>query len=50
MRTDAEDLDKIRQLFGIGKLKIPAKKTYPISQVRETHEAKDKRVIFDKIV
>lgn len=50
MRADAEGLDEIRRLAEAGKLKIPVEKTLPITQVREAHEAKDKRKIIGKIV
>ncbi|KAK9089063.1 hypothetical protein Scep_028145 [Stephania cephalantha] len=45
MRADAEGLDEIRRLLEAGKLKVPVEKTFPIEQVREAHEAKDKRLI-----
>ncbi|KAI3457412.1 hypothetical protein Pfo_014075 [Paulownia fortunei] len=50
MRADAEGLQEIRRLSEAGKLKVPVEKTYPITQVREAHEAKDKRLIFGKVV
>ncbi|GFZ05516.1 GroES-like zinc-binding alcohol dehydrogenase family protein [Actinidia rufa] len=50
MRADAEGLDQIRRLSEAGKLKIPVDKTFPITQVREAHEAKDKRRIPGKVV
>ncbi|KAI3466080.1 hypothetical protein Pfo_022743 [Paulownia fortunei] len=50
MRADAEGLDEIRRLSDVGKLKIPVEKTFPIAQVREAHEAKDKRIISGKVV
>ncbi|KAE9458083.1 hypothetical protein C3L33_10016, partial [Rhododendron williamsianum] len=50
MRADAEGLDQIRRLCEVGKLKIPVDKTFPITQVREAHEAKDKRHIPGKVV
>ncbi|KAL2523544.1 Zinc-binding oxidoreductase [Abeliophyllum distichum] len=50
MRADAEGLDEIRRLSEAGKLKIPVEKTFPITQVREAHEAKDKRLIQGKVV
>lgn len=43
MRADAEGLEDIRRLSEIGKLKIPVEKTFPITQVKEAHEAKDKK-------
>ncbi|KAF7140446.1 hypothetical protein RHSIM_Rhsim06G0203600 [Rhododendron simsii] len=49
MRADAEGLDQIRRLCEVGKLKIPVDKTFPITQVREAHEAKDKRRIPGKV-
>ncbi|KAF5933556.1 hypothetical protein HYC85_029727 [Camellia sinensis] len=45
MRADAEGLAQIRRLSEVGKLKILVEKTFPITQVREAHEAKDKRLI-----
>ncbi|KAK9092777.1 hypothetical protein Syun_027688 [Stephania yunnanensis] len=50
MRADAEGLDEIRRLLEAGKLKVPVEKTFPIEQVREAHEAKDKRLIHGKVV
>lgn len=50
MRTDAEGLDEIRRLSEAGKLKVPVQKTFPITEVREAHEAKDKRRIPGKVV
>ncbi|PIN03568.1 Zinc-binding oxidoreductase [Handroanthus impetiginosus] len=50
MRADAEGLHEIRQLSEAGKLKIPIERTFPIAQVREAHEAKDKRIISGKVV
>ncbi|KAI8006094.1 hypothetical protein LOK49_LG07G03108 [Camellia lanceoleosa] len=50
MRADAEGLAQIRRLSEVGKLKIPVEKTFPITQVREAHEAKDKRRIPGKVV
>ncbi|KAK6157366.1 hypothetical protein DH2020_011614 [Rehmannia glutinosa] len=50
MRADNEGLAEIRRLSEAGKLKIPVEKTFPITQVREAHEAKDKREIFGKVV
>jgi len=50
MRADPEGLDEIRRLSEAGKLKIPVEKTFPITQVREAHEAKDKRQIHGKVV
>ncbi|KAJ0971149.1 hypothetical protein J5N97_019108 [Dioscorea zingiberensis] len=50
MRADAEGLDQIRRLSEAGKLKIPVEKTFPITQVREAHEAKEKRVVPGKVV
>lgn len=44
MRADSEGLDEIRRLSDTGKLKIPVEKTFPISQVREAHEAKEKKI------
>ncbi|KAL6535969.1 hypothetical protein OROHE_012813 [Orobanche hederae] len=50
MRADEEGLEEIRQLSEAGKLKIPVEKTFPITQVREAHEAKENRLIFGKVV
>ncbi|KAL7129495.1 hypothetical protein ABFS83_13G070300 [Erythranthe nasuta] len=50
MRADGEGLEEIRRLIEAGKLKVPVEKTFPITQVREAHEAKDKRLIFGKVV
>ncbi|CAA3024152.1 reticulon-4-interacting 1, mitochondrial [Olea europaea subsp. europaea] len=50
MRADAEGLDEISRLAKAGKLKIPVERTFPITQVREAHEAKDKRLIQGKVV
>ncbi|CAN4075559.1 unnamed protein product [Withania somnifera] len=50
MRADAEGLHEIRRLSEAGKLQIPVDKTFPISQVREAHEAKDRRRIPGKVV
>ncbi|KAL3508717.1 hypothetical protein ACH5RR_028118 [Cinchona calisaya] len=43
MRADAEGLEEIRRLSDVGKLKIPVEKTFSIMEVREAHEAKDKK-------
>ncbi|CAM8946976.1 unnamed protein product [Rhodiola kirilowii] len=50
MRADPEGLQEIRRLCDAGKFNIPVEKTYPITQVREAHEAKDKRIIIGKVV
>ncbi|XP_016555226.1 reticulon-4-interacting protein 1, mitochondrial isoform X2 [Capsicum annuum] len=50
MRADAEGLHEIRRLSEAGKLQVPVDKTFPISQVREAHEAKDRRRIPGKVV
>lgn len=50
MRADSEGLDEIRRLSEAGKLKMPVEKTFPITQVREAHMAKDKRHVPGKIV
>ncbi|KAK4420393.1 Reticulon-4-interacting protein 1, mitochondrial [Sesamum alatum] len=50
MRADSEGLHEIRRLSEVGKLKVPVEKTFPIAQVREAHEAKDKRIICGKVV
>ncbi|KAI3963186.1 hypothetical protein MKX01_030316 [Papaver californicum] len=46
MRADSEALDEIRRLSEAGKLKIPVEKTFPITQVREAHAAKDERLVI----
>ncbi|XP_022753999.1 reticulon-4-interacting protein 1 homolog, mitochondrial-like isoform X2 [Durio zibethinus] len=46
MRADSEGLHEIRRLTEAGKLNIPVEKTFSISQVREAHEAKDKKTIL----
>ncbi|KAL9271753.1 Reticulon-4-interacting protein 1, mitochondrial-like protein [Drosera capensis] len=50
MRSDPEGLSEIRRLTGDGKLTIPVMKTYPITQVREAHEAKEKKLVPGKVV
>lgn len=50
MRADAEGLDEIGRLSASGKLKVPVEKTYPFTQVREAHDAKDKRIVAGKVV
>ncbi|KAF8409171.1 hypothetical protein HHK36_005245 [Tetracentron sinense] len=50
MRADSEGLAEIRRLSEAGKLKVPVGKTFPITQVREAHKAKDKRLITGKVV
>lgn len=50
MRTDLEGLIEIRKLCETGKMKISVDKTFPITQVKEAHEAKDKKLIPGKIV
>ncbi|XP_021894731.1 reticulon-4-interacting protein 1, mitochondrial [Carica papaya] len=50
MRADSEGLDEIRRLVEAGKLKIPVEKTFPITQVKEAHEAKDRKHIPGKVV
>ena len=50
MRADAEGLYEISKLSEAGKLKIPVEKTFPITEVREAHEVKDKRQIPGKVV
>ncbi|KEH38664.1 putative 2-alkenal reductase (NAD(P)(+)) [Medicago truncatula] len=50
MRSDIEGLIEIRKLCEAGKMKIPVDKTFPITQVKEAHEAKDKRIIQGKVV
>ncbi|KAH7528280.1 hypothetical protein FEM48_Zijuj05G0055700 [Ziziphus jujuba var. spinosa] len=43
-------IEEVRRLTEAGKLKIPVEKTFPITQVREAHEAKDKMDIPGKVV
>lgn len=50
MRADSEGLDEIRRLMEAGRLKVPVEKTFPITQVKEAHEAKDKKLIPGKVV
>ncbi|KAL7180883.1 hypothetical protein ACSBR1_039860 [Camellia fascicularis] len=50
MRADAEGLAQIHWLSEVGKLKSPVEKTFPITQVRKAHEAKDKRLILGKVL
>lgn len=50
MRADPEGLHEIHRLSGSGKLQIPVEKSFPISQVREAHEAKEKRLVPGKVV
>lgn len=50
MRADSEGLHEICKLSEAGKLKIPVEKTFPITQVREAHEAKGKGKILGKVV
>ncbi|KAB1216547.1 Reticulon-4-interacting protein 1, mitochondrial [Morella rubra] len=50
MRADSEGLHEIRKLSEAGKLKVPVEKTFPITQVREAHEAKDRRHVPGKVV
>ncbi|KAJ4975981.1 hypothetical protein NE237_001087 [Protea cynaroides] len=50
MRADSEGLHEIRKLLEAGKLKIPVDKTFPITQVIQAHEAKDKKLILGKVV
>ncbi|VAH79774.1 unnamed protein product [Triticum turgidum subsp. durum] len=50
MRADPDGLHEIQRLSGAGKLQIPVEKTFPISQVREAHEAKEKRLVPGKVV
>jgi NADPH:quinone reductase-like Zn-dependent oxidoreductase len=50
MRADSEGLFEISKLVAAGKLKIHVEKTFPIAQVKEAHEAKDKNVIPGKVV
>ncbi|KAL6283527.1 hypothetical protein ACE6H2_014456 [Prunus campanulata] len=50
MRADSEGLFEIRKLSEAGKLNIPVEKTFPITQVIEAHEAKEKKQIHGKVV
>ncbi|KAL5715859.1 hypothetical protein ACHQM5_017623 [Ranunculus cassubicifolius] len=50
MRADSEGLDEIRRLMEAGKLKIPVDKTFPITEVKEAHAAKDKKLVPGKVV
>lgn len=50
MRADSEGLIEIRKMCESGKMKIPVDKTFPITQVKEAHEAKDKKFIPGKVV
>ncbi|XP_027928661.1 reticulon-4-interacting protein 1, mitochondrial [Vigna unguiculata] len=50
MRADSDGLNEIRKLCEAGKMKIPVHTTFPITQVKEAHEAKDKKLIPGKIV
>ncbi|KAK7335112.1 hypothetical protein VNO80_26885 [Phaseolus coccineus] len=50
MRADSDGLNEIGKLCQAGKMKIPVYKTFPITQVKDAHEAKDKRLIPGKIV
>ncbi|XP_019194684.1 PREDICTED: reticulon-4-interacting protein 1, mitochondrial [Ipomoea nil] len=50
MRADAEGLDEIRRLSEAGKLKVPVEKTFPFTQVKDAHHAKEKGKIPGKVV
>lgn len=50
MRADMEGLQEIRRLAEAGKLHVPVEKTFPLSQVKEAHEAKEKRLVPGKVV
>lgn len=50
MRADSEGLFEIRKLCEARKLNIPVEKTFPITQVIEAHEAKEKKQIHGKVV
>ncbi|XP_054815295.1 uncharacterized protein LOC129315541 isoform X2 [Prosopis cineraria] len=50
MRADFEGLIEIRKLCDAGRLKIPVDKTFPITQVKDAHVAKDKKIIPGKVV
>ncbi|KAJ1381060.1 zinc-binding dehydrogenase family oxidoreductase [Sesbania bispinosa] len=45
MRVDLECLVEITKLCEAGKMKRHADKTFPIAQVKEAHEAKDKEAL-----
>lgn len=50
MRADSDGLHEICRLSESGKLRIPVEKTFPITQVREAHEAKEKGQFTGKVV
>lgn len=50
MRADPEGMNEIRKLSESKKLHIPIDKTFSITQVREAHQAKDKRIVTGKVV
>ncbi|KAL3733817.1 hypothetical protein ACJRO7_023212 [Eucalyptus globulus] len=50
MRADSEGLVEIRRLSEAGRFHIPVDKTFPITQVREAHEAKERKQIPGKVV
>ncbi|TVU35089.1 hypothetical protein EJB05_16958 [Eragrostis curvula] len=50
MRADVEGLHEIQRLSGAGKLQIPVEKTFPVAQVREAHQAKEKKLLPGKVV
>lgn len=50
MRADPDGLYEIRRLCEGGKLSIPVDRTFPVAQVKDAHEAKDKRLIPGKVV
>lgn len=50
MRADSEGLAEIRKLMEAGKLKMPVEKTFPVTQVIQAHDAKDKKLIPGKVV
>ncbi|KAL2331390.1 hypothetical protein Fmac_018971 [Flemingia macrophylla] len=50
MRADKEGLIEIQKLCEAGKMKIPVCKTFPITQVRDAHEAKERKIIPGKVV
>ncbi|KAF7822677.1 reticulon-4-interacting protein 1, mitochondrial [Senna tora] len=50
MRADSDGLFEIRKLCEAGKMKIPVDKSFPITQVKEAHEAKDRKLIPGKVI
>ncbi|XP_030537838.2 reticulon-4-interacting protein 1, mitochondrial-like [Rhodamnia argentea] len=50
MESNCFGLEEIRDLSEAGRLYIPVDRTFPIAQVKEAHEAKEKRKILGKVV